>query len=34
MPRQKGATQAYWVGEGESPEESKPALDQIHFTPP
>ncbi|HHW4685773.1 MAG TPA: phage major capsid protein [Xylella sp.] len=33
IPRQKGATQAYWVGEGESPEESKPALDQIHFTP-
>ncbi|AIC11952.1 phage major capsid protein [Xylella fastidiosa] len=33
IPRQKGTTQAYWVGEGESPEKSKPALDQIHFTP-
>lgn len=33
IPRQKGTTQAYWVGEGDSPEKSKPALDQIHFTP-
>ncbi|EWS78796.1 hypothetical protein AF72_04285 [Xylella taiwanensis] len=33
IPRPKGATQAYWVGEGESLEASPPALDQIHFTP-
>lgn len=33
IPRQKGATQAYWVGEGGAPTGSEPALDQIHFTP-
>ncbi|WP_228368238.1 phage major capsid protein, partial [Klebsiella pneumoniae] len=33
IPRQKGATQAYWVGEGGSPTSGEPALDQVHFTP-
>lgn len=33
IPRQKGATQAYWVGEGGAPTEGEPALDQIHFSP-
>ncbi|MDT9105874.1 phage major capsid protein, partial [Escherichia coli] len=33
IPRQKGATQAYWVGEGGSPTPGEPALDQVHFTP-
>ena len=33
IPRQSGASQAYWVGEGQSPTQSTPALDQIHFTP-
>ncbi len=33
VPRQKGSTQAYWVGEGGGPTPGEPALDQIHFTP-
>lgn len=33
IPRQKGATQAYWVGESGAPTEGEPALDQIHFSP-
>ena len=33
IPKQTGTTQAYWVGEGGSPNASTPALDQIGFTP-
>ncbi|QAU25345.1 phage major capsid protein [Dyella sp. M7H15-1] len=33
IPRQKGAAQAYWVGEGGAPNSSEPALDQVSFTP-
>lgn len=33
IPRQKGATTAYWVGEGGAPAGSDPALDQVPFTP-
>lgn len=33
IPRQTGATTAYWVGEGGAPAASDPALDQVAFTP-
>lgn len=33
IPRQKSATQAYWVGEGSAPSGTEPGLDQIHFSP-
>lgn len=33
IPRQTSSTQAYWVGEGGSPNASTPGLDQISFTP-
>ncbi|WBO60553.1 phage major capsid protein [Acidocella sp. MX-AZ03] len=33
IPRQNSAGQAYWVGEGGSPTESEPGLDQITFSP-
>lgn len=33
IPRQKGAAQAYWLGEGSDVNGSEPALDQIHFSP-
>jgi HK97 family phage major capsid protein/HK97 family phage prohead protease len=33
IPRQNSATQAYWVGEGASPNESEPGIDQIGFSP-
>ena len=33
IPRQTGASTAYWVGEGNSPTESQPALDQVTMSP-
>jgi HK97 family phage major capsid protein/HK97 family phage prohead protease len=33
IPRQTGASTAYWVGEGNSPTESQPALDQVTMNP-
>ena len=33
IPRQTAASTAYWVGEGGSPTESQPALDQVTMTP-
>lgn len=33
IPRQKGSTQAYWVGEGGNVTASDPTMDQIGFTP-
>ena len=33
IPRQTGASTAYWVGEGDSPTQSQPALDQVTMNP-
>ena len=33
IPRQQSAASAYWVGEGASPTESQPAIDQVNMTP-
>jgi HK97 family phage major capsid protein len=33
IPRQSSAATAYWVGEGGSPTESQPAIDQVNMTP-
>lgn len=33
IPRQNSASQAYWVGEGGTPTESEPGIDQISFSP-
>ena len=33
IPRQSSASTAYWVGEGSSPSESQPAVDQVNMTP-
>jgi HK97 family phage major capsid protein len=33
IPRQTSASTAYWVGEGGSPTESQPAVDQVNMSP-
>lgn len=33
IPRQSSASTAFWVGEGASPTESQPAIDQVSMTP-
>ena len=33
IPRQASASTAYWVGEGGSPTESQPSIDQVNMTP-
>jgi len=33
IPRQSGASTAYWVGENTAPVESQPSIDQVNMTP-
>jgi HK97 family phage major capsid protein/HK97 family phage prohead protease len=33
IPRQNSPSQAYWVGEGASPTEGEPGIDQVSFSP-
>jgi HK97 family phage major capsid protein/HK97 family phage prohead protease len=33
IPRQQASSSAYWVGEGDAPTQSRPAVDQVTMTP-